>query len=72
MKLAEIPGHHTEVLNIPAEEFAPGIWAGTEGMGIELRHIYKVVSVDLHTRTVKLAAYTEIHSIGNITIEMGY
>ena len=74
MILAEIPGHYgelTEILTLPPEEWAPGIWAGSEGMRVELRKIFKVETVDMKTRTVVLKPYTQIHNMGYWPVDNG-
>lgn len=52
IKHTKITGDVT-ILTIYPKTFAPGIWAGTEGMTVYINYMaYKVVGVDLHHRLV--------------------
>ncbi len=57
----EINPHNDGGFYIPASEWAPGIWAGTEGWTVTLDGVpHKVLCIDLQERRVKLGDMTDL------------
>ena len=49
-----------DTIAIPAHEWAPGIWAGSEGCDVKIKdRVFTIVSVDLENKTFRVCPHPD-------------